>query len=142
MFVWFQKCWIYRHVSSPKNLKTNSTVSFSFFFKEIHFSFCFETGSLVGGPLPTLMHVQHTISYHTCTYNRLPEDEPSVFSTRRRRHNNLNISLEKMSFVVLNCIINTALFVKERCLWSHLQSLLCTDGSTQPGNPNLAVADA
>jgi len=36
---------------------------------------CNGTSSLVGGRVPTAMHVNNL--YHTCTYIRLPEYEPS-----------------------------------------------------------------
>jgi len=28
--------------------------------------------------LPTRLHVKHTLPYHICTFNRLPEEEHSV----------------------------------------------------------------
>ena len=38
---------------------------------------CFLKHTLLPTGLFVLMHVQHSITYHTCIHNRLPEDEPS-----------------------------------------------------------------
>jgi hypothetical protein len=46
------------------------------------------------------MHVQHTTPYHSCIYNRLPEDEPAGSKqVEDIKIKNWNIDLEKVHFV-------------------------------------------
>ena len=55
------------------------------------------------------MHVKHTIP--NCTYNRLPEDEPSVW---KHVEDIINISLVNLDFVGLYCIILLQCNVQKR----------------------------
>jgi hypothetical protein len=52
-----------------------------------------------------LMHVQHTVPYHTCTYNCLPEDEPSGLNHIEDQKLKIIFNLEKVCVVALCCII-------------------------------------
>ena len=53
------------------------------------------------------MDVQHT----TCTYERLPEDEPSVWKHLEHKKILKIIDLEKVNFVVLYCVIKCIIFI-------------------------------
>ena len=57
------------------------------------------------------MPVKHTVPYHNCIYNRLPEDEPCVFETSGR-HIKIRILIQEMYiFFGLYCITKKMFFL-------------------------------
>jgi hypothetical protein len=56
-------------------------------------------------PTRVLIAIHAKVRYHTCLYNRLPEDEPLGSKLVEKNPKNENINVEKVHFFGMYCII-------------------------------------